>query len=67
MWGFKMFMELKEMMILKWGKYYMLFCYCNNKQRFERIQLATKLNFENEILREDFVKGKIIKIFYRNL
>ena len=53
------------MLILKYGRIYLILCLCNNKQQYERLKRQMAIDEENEILRENFmVSLKGIKEMY---
>jgi len=55
-WVYKMYQEMKQMLIIKYGKIYLLLCFCLNKRNLAQKQKLALLAQENEFLREDYLK-----------
>jgi len=47
---------MKQMLIIKYGKIYLILCLCFNRKKLELEQKACELAQENEFLREDYMK-----------
>mmetsp|Transcript_34091 Transcript_34091/g.33280 ORF Transcript_34091/g.33280 Transcript_34091/m.33280 type:complete len:194 (+) Transcript_34091:818-1399(+) len=66
-WGYKMYQEMKQMLIIKYGKVYLILCLCLNRRKLALAQKAALLAQENEFLREDYMKiVKNLKKIYNN-
>ncbi|CDW77647.1 UNKNOWN [Stylonychia lemnae] len=54
-WSFQLIKELYSLIILKFGKLYLILFLCNNNQRFEKVKKQMAINEENGILRENLM------------
>ena len=55
------------MLILKFGRIYLLLCMCNNAPRYEKLKRQMAIDEENEILRENFmISLKGVKEMYES-
>jgi len=64
-WLFKMYKEMKAVIIKKFDKVYLFACLCGDREKLERIKYAIAVEEENELLREDFLKSlKLLKKLY---
>mmetsp|Transcript_42464 Transcript_42464/g.40708 ORF Transcript_42464/g.40708 Transcript_42464/m.40708 type:complete len:111 (+) Transcript_42464:1-333(+) len=55
-WGLKMYQEMKQMIIIKFSKVYLVLCLCFNRRKLARDYQAAILAQESEFLREDYMK-----------
>jgi hypothetical protein len=55
LWAVSMYMEVKSMLIKKFGKMYAIFCMCGMTQKLEVLQREITIREENEILREKYI------------
>jgi len=51
-----MYQEIRQQLVLKYGKVYLISCLCFDKKKLDRIQKASLLAQESEFLREDYMK-----------
>ena len=63
-WGYKMYMELKQVMLKKIEKLYLCLCVCMDKGKLEKDKEACRIAEENELLREDYMKCNIPPLNY---
>ncbi|CDW90149.1 UNKNOWN [Stylonychia lemnae] len=54
-WSYELIKELNSLLILKFGKLYLMLFLCDNNQRFDKLKKQMAINEENEILRENFM------------
>ena len=57
-WIYKMYIELKSLIIKKLGKIYLFLCLCMNKSKFDYEKKTIEIQEENELMREEYIKCK---------
>ena len=55
LWAVSMYMEVKSMLIKKFGKIYAILCMCGMTHKLEGLQREIIVREENEILREKYI------------
>jgi hypothetical protein len=55
LWAVSMYLEVKSMLIKKFGKIYAYLCLCGMTQKLEGLQREITVREENEILREKYI------------
>jgi hypothetical protein len=60
-WGYKMYQEVKSKIRNTLPKLYTCLCLCGNELRFEREQEQSKIQTDNDHLREHFYRCKLLK------
>jgi len=59
-WGYKMYQEVKSKFRNTLPKVYTILCLCGDDIKFEREQEQSRIKTDNDHLREDFFRCKII-------
>jgi len=54
-WLIKMYQELQNMILKKFGKIYTFFCLCGNHKKYKDLLECTLIQEENEVLREGYM------------
>ena len=64
-WVYKMLQEVKNTLIKKFEKIYLLLCLCNDRVKLDRMKNKQKIDEENEMLREHYFKalGKLKQLY----